>query len=254
MTAQPPARCNEDPQRFPELGYCVYREGLSAAELARYSHLVMTLADEGKLGEPHFYYDDWRNLCCHPRILDALEAVLGPAIILFFSSVFMKQAHDNQRVEWHQDNTYWPSVSGTDVVTVWVALDDVDEANSCMNVVPRSHEGYRELEMLDLSDLSGAMLKQKVAVTSQMEADAVPMVLEAGQISIHDSFLIHGSSPNRSDRRRAGYTIRYGNALTTAIDLTRHTYGDLPQLPVYYVRGDGAGLRDNYQDLRAGRP
>ena len=107
--------------------------------------------------------------------------------------------------------------------------------------------------MLDVEDLSGAMLKQKVAVTSQMESDAVPMVLEAGQISIHDSFLIHGSSPNCSDRRRAGYTIRYGNALTTTIDPARHTYGDLPQLPVYYVRGDDAGLRDNYRDLRAGR-
>ena len=63
------------------------------------------------------------------------------------------------------------------------------------------HEGYRELEMLDVENLSGAMLKRKVAVSSRMEADAVPLVLEAGQLSIHDSFLIHGSSPNHSDRR-----------------------------------------------------
>ena len=192
---------NEDPGRFPELGYCLFRDGLSADVVARYSALVDVLFAENKRGEPHFHSDVWRNLCCHPPILDAVEAVLGAELILFFSSVFMKQPHDNQRVDWHQDNTYWPSVSGTDVVTVWVALDDVDESNSCMNVVPRSHEGYRELEMLDVEDLSGAMLRRKVEVTEQMEADAVPMALAAGQISIHDSFLVHGSSPNRSGRR-----------------------------------------------------
>ena len=254
MTSHSSIACNEDPGRFPELGYCVFREGLGMDEVTRYSELMEgTLVPAGRLGEPHFDHDAWLALCCHPSILAALEAALGtPGIVLFFSSVFVKQPRDLARVEWHQDNTYWPSVSGTDVVTVWVALDDVDEENSCMKVIPRTQAGYPEMEMLDVSEPEGAMLSRTVAVTPEMEAAAVPMILKAGQFSIHDSFLIHGSAPNRSDRRRAGYTIRYGNAMTTAIDGPAHTYGDLPELPVYYVRGNGAGLRDGYVDLRNG--
>jgi hypothetical protein len=245
--------CNEDPARFPELGYCIYREGLSPQELTTYSAYVDDALTAGRpLGEMHAFDASWRLLCCHPKILRALQFCLAtPELILFFSSAFVKRPHDAKRVEWHQDNTYWPAISGTDVVTVWVALDDVDEDNSCMHVVPRSHEGYRELEMLPVEDKAGAMLGRRVEITDQMSASAVPLVLNTGQFSIHDSHLVHGSGPNHSARRRAGYTIRYGNALTTKVDVALHKYGDHEALPVYYVRGDGAGLHEGYEDVRA---
>ena len=99
--------------------------------------------------------------------------------------------------------------------------------------------------------MTGSMLTSKVETTPAMEATAVPLIMKVGEISIHDSFILHGSDPNRSDRRRAGYTIRYGNALTTSIDVAKHnTDSDGPPLPVYYVKGSGEGLRDGYQDIR----
>jgi len=244
--------CNEDPARFTDLGYCIYRDGLAPQELTTYSTYVDDALTAGRpLGEMHAFDATWRSLCCHPKILRALETCLTtPELILFFSSAFVKQPHDAKRVDWHQDNTYWPAISGTDVVTVWVALDDVDEENSCMNVVPRSHEGYRELEMLPVEEEAGAMLGRRVEITDQMSASAVPLVLRTGQFSIHDSHLVHGSAPNHSARRRAGYTIRYGNAQTTRVDLKLHKYGDHESLPVYYVSGDGAGLHEGYEDVR----
>mgnify|MGYP001177391863 FL=1 len=244
---------NEDPSRFPELGYCLFRDGLSPAALEPYSAYVDEALAEGRpLGEMHAFVASWRSLCCHPKILRALEASLGtPELILFFSSAFVKQPHDAKRVDWHQDNTYWPAISGTDVVTVWIALDDVDEENSCMNVVPRSHVGYRELEMIPVEEEKGAMLGRRVEVTAEMSSSAVPMILKTGEFSIHDSHLVHGSAPNHSSRRRGGYTIRYGNALTTKVDLALHKYGDHEALPVYYVRGEGTGLHDGYVDVRA---
>ena len=219
---------NEDPSRFPELGYCLFRDGLSPAALEPYSTYVDEALAEGRpLGEMHAFVASWRSLCCHPKILRALEASLGtPELILFFSSAFVKQPHDAKRVDWHQEN-------------------------SCMNVVPRSHAGYRELEMIPVEEEKGAMLGRRVEVTAEMSSSAVPMILKAGEFSIHDSHLVHGSAPNHSSRRRGGYTIRYGNALTTKVDLALHKYGDHEALPVYYVRGEGTGLHDGYVDVRA---
>ena len=180
-----------------------------------------------------------------------MASILGPELVLFYSSAFVKRPRDGKHVDWHQDNTYWSTVTGHDVVTVWLALDDVDEGNACMQVIPGSHRGHDAKSMKEVAARNGAMLTQEVDVTEAEIATAVPVVLKAGAFSIHDSFLLHGSGPNDSDRRRAGYTIRYGYALTTAIRQAEHRYGNHPPLPIYYVRGTGAGMRDGYVDARS---
>ena len=76
--------CNTDPARFDELGYCVFRQGLSADEVRSYSDLFATsLAANEMKGEPHYYSQAWLDLCCHPSVLDAIETILGPELILF---------------------------------------------------------------------------------------------------------------------------------------------------------------------------
>ena len=65
---------------------------------------------------------------------------------------------------------------------------------------------------------------------------------------IHDSFIIHGSGPNRSARRRAGLTLRFANAATVAVDLAKHGK------PVYYVEGDGSSMADGLRDISRGKP
>ena len=70
--------------------------------------------------------------------------------------------------------------------------------------------------------------------------------MQAGSMSIHDSYVLHGSDPNTSDRRRAAYTMRYANARTVAVDTEAHW------VPVYLVRGEGGPNAERYIDLRPG--
>jgi ectoine hydroxylase-related dioxygenase (phytanoyl-CoA dioxygenase family) len=166
-------------------------------------------------------------------------------VVLLMSHLIVKPAADGLAVAWHQDNTYWPSVHGTDVLTAWLALDQVDLGNACMQVIPRSQAGHPALEKIPTGGQD--LLKVTVQVDAAMVSAAVPIELARGEFSLHDSFIIHGSGPNTSARRRAGFTMRYANPATVRVDLDRHWN------PVYYLRGDGRSLLPGMVDLRPGR-
>ena len=239
---------NTDSGRFTADGYCFFPDIFGRDEVAAMQHALEVATCAGFLdrdqyyGEPHTREVFWLEVCSHPRLLDAVEAVLGPNLILVFSSMFIKMPRDGMSVAWHQDNNYWPSVHGTDVVTVWLALDDADVENAAMSVIPGSHQGHREMETV----LSGEteMLRKKVPVTPEMEAGAVMLEMKAGSVSMHDSYILHGSQANDSGRRRAGYTIRYCSTDTAWVDMEEHP------IPVFLVRGDRGVRGERYTDLR----
>jgi non-haem Fe2+, alpha-ketoglutarate-dependent halogenase len=150
-------------------------------------------------------------LTTHPALLEAVESVLGPDFFLLATHFFCKYGEGEQAskfVAWHQDVTYWGLEPAT-AVTVWLAIDDADEENGCMRVIPGSHvAGIREHSK---ADRAGNLLSinQEVPVTEDEEASAVNLPLKAGFASLHEGCLIHGSLPNRSTRRRCGLTLRY---------------------------------------------
>ena len=88
------------------------------------------------------------------------------------------------------------------------------------------------------------MLKNKVPVTPEMKAGAVMLEMTAGSVSMHDSYILHGSQANDSGRRRAGYTIRYCSTDTAWVDMEEHP------IPVFLVRGDRGVRGERYTDLR----
>lgn len=112
-------------------------------------------------------------------------------------------------VSWHQDASYWPFTPAR-TVTLWLAVDDADRENGCMQVLPKTHT----LGMLDF-DMSGAnensVLPQKIKRAEEYGAPAY-FELKAGEISLHADMLVHGSEINHSNRRRCGLTIRYANS------------------------------------------
>ena len=247
---------NIDPAQFRELGYCLFPDVLTREEADGTRQmlddaLATTLPlPEGRgsaldrpeyVGEPHARDTHWLDLCRHPRILDAIESVLGPNLILVYSSVFIKLPNSATRVGWHQDNPYWPSVHGNDVITLWLAVDCADAGNSAMKVIPGSHTGWEELETVEAGE--DEMLSKKIAVSGDQEASAVTLEMAAGSLSIHDSFILHGSDANASARRRAGYTIRYGSTDTAWIDMDTHPH------PVFLVRGQAGSRGDRYTGL-----
>ena len=246
-------------QSFQDDGYIIVRDVLTIREVEatriELDDLIRRRCEGGdgrdavrpeRLTEPHVEEDGdfWLRLCLHPKVLDAAESALGPDLLLIMSHLIVKRPEDGLAVDWHQDNTYWESIEGTDVITVWLAIDDVDEENACMCVIPRSHDGYKHMEMVETQ---GTLLDRKVEVTAEMEASSVPMILKGGDLSIHDSFILHNSKANTSSRRRAGYTMRYANARSTRVDVKNHW------VPVYLARGDCDNWRGRYRDGRPDR-
>jgi len=159
---------------------------------------------------PHFYHPELMRWLLHPAVLDLVEPITGPDIVLFSSHFICKPAGDGRRVPWHEDSAYWRGQwDPMEVVTVWLAIDDSDLANGCMHVVPRSHrDGYSEYA--DLSER--AVFGSEIKAGSFDASTAVPCILKAGECSLHHAKAIHGSAANASPRRRCGYTMRFISA------------------------------------------
>lgn len=159
---------------------------------------------------PHFYHPELMRWLMHQAVLDLVEPITGPDILLFSSHFISKPAGDGRRVPWHEDSAYWRGQwDPMDVVTVWLAIDDSDLGNGCMHVVPRTHgNGYS-----DYTDLSEkAVFSNEIKAGTFDERSAVPCILKAGECSLHHAKAIHGSAVNTSSRRRSGYTMRFISA------------------------------------------
>ena len=189
------------------------------------------------------------DLCRHPEILDMVEQLIGPDIVLWGSQLFCKPAGDGQAVPWHQDGQYWP-LDPMATVTVRIAFDGSTPENGCMRYIPGSHKS-RRLEHHEFTSAAHMALKQQIPDID--ESQAVDDVLQPGMLSIHDVFLLHGSAENRSTRRRSDYAIRYMPATTRYVrDPDLPTNRNAPahinyvNRPLWLVRGvDRAG--NDYQ-------
>ncbi len=183
------------------------------------------------------------DCACHPDILDAVEQVMGPDLILWGSQVFSKPSGDGMAIPWHQDGQYWP-VRPLRTVTVWIAIDPATVDNGCLRVIPGTHtSGHLPHET---TDAEGLALNQGLAGVDESKARDV--TLEPGQFSLHDVFLIHGSNANTSGQRRCGYAIRYMPASSLfdrsipPIRIARNQVIDFQKRPIWLVRGqDRAG-------------
>lgn len=150
-----------------------------------------------------------------PEIVEMVGQVLGGDFALWNSSLFAKPAYTGSRTPWHQDGEYWP-IRPIATCTAWIALDDSTPENGCLRVINGSHR-QRRLFRHKTNDGPGLSLNQELEPAEYDEKDARDIVLEAGQLSLHDVFLIHGSEPNKSPKPRRGMTLRF-MPLTSVFD------------------------------------
>ena len=141
-----------------------------------------------------------------PRVLDPVAQLIGPNILCWSTIFWIKDAGSKQFVDWHQDNTYW-GLSSRKVVTAWFALSDASEQAGCMGVIPGTHVGDT-LTHEDTYDENN-MLTRGQRITNLDPSRAVLMPLRAGQMSLHNYCLAHGSGPNLSDDRRMGVSMHF---------------------------------------------
>jgi ectoine hydroxylase-related dioxygenase (phytanoyl-CoA dioxygenase family) len=183
---------------------------------------------EGVRGDSRFL-----DLARDPRIVDLVAGVIGDDIVLWGCHVFCKPAGDGYETPWHPDGHYWP-IRPLANCTVWVALEPSTIENGCLRVIPRSHRAHVLHEHLheDRSDLT---LSQRMAAGTFDEAQAVDIELEAGQMSLHDVYMIHGAQPNRSRNRRTGVALRYMPA-TSVFDRALNPVGGRSGVPVDFTR------------------
>jgi ectoine hydroxylase-related dioxygenase (phytanoyl-CoA dioxygenase family) len=171
-----------------------------------------------------FLYD----ICMNGIILDYVEDLLGPDFYLWGSNFFIKEPRSLSTVGWHQDAYYWP-LDPHESLTVWLAFDDSTVENGAMRVIPGSHETGL-LKHVRVGD-TGSVLMLECERGQFREDVAVPVTLHAGEVSIHEDKLVHGSPGNPSPFRRAGLTVRYSRT-NVKCDLSVN-----PNFKTYLCRG-----------------
>lgn len=179
-----------------------YRRNLEAFE-AEYGAVMKT----PYRNKPHLVFKWANELIRNPKILDAVEDLLGPDLLVWGSSFFIKEAHDPAYVSWHQDSTYW-GLSHPDIVTAWVALSVSDVPSGAMRVVPGSHL-KDQLPHRDTFAQNNLLTRGQEVAVDVDEKLVVDITLSPGEMSFHHVRIVHGSEPNRADDRRMGYAIRY---------------------------------------------
>ncbi|MEO1109737.1 MAG: phytanoyl-CoA dioxygenase family protein [Pseudomonadota bacterium] len=142
------------------------------------------------------------------RILDAVEGVLGPDIMIWSAEFFIKEPQTKQTVGMHQDLTYWGMGETPDQVTAWIALSPATVQSGCMDFVRGSHKNPILPHTDTYSETNLLSRGQEVAVDVS-EDDKTHIELKPGQMSLHHGLTIHGSGPNASNDRRIGLAIRY---------------------------------------------
>ncbi len=161
------------------------------ARFCRKAHLLFTFLD---------------CLVHHPNILDAVEGILGPNLLCWNTTFFMKEAGTGNYVSWHQDANYW-GLSAPEVITAWVALSDAPVESGPMRFIPGSHRyTYPHRDTFAAQNLLSRGQEIEVEVD---ESKAVQTHLKAGEFSLHHVMLVHSSRPNTSPDRRLGFAIRY---------------------------------------------
>jgi len=187
---------------MPESEAAEYRSRLEAYEAG--NKLIMETALRNK---PHLVFTWINELIRDPRILDAVEDIIGPNILAWGSNFFIKDPHDPAFISWHQDSTYW-GLSRPDVVTAWLALSEVTVENGAMRMLPGSHL-IDQLPHVDTFAENNLLTRGQEVQVDVDESKTVDLPLKPGEMSLHHVRTVHGSSPNPTETRRIGLAIRY---------------------------------------------
>ena len=205
---------NEAVQQYRRDGYYFPVPVLSSEEAARFRRCLEQ--HEAQTGQP--LQGNWRHkshllftwadeLVHHPKVLDAVEEVIGPDILCWTTNFFIKEANSPGFVSWHQDSTYW-GLDPDEVITAWVAFTEVTPENGYMQFIPGSHM-VAQLPHVDTFHKDNLLTRGQEIAVEVDKSKAVGIALHAGEMSLHHIKLVHGSEANRSNDRRIGLAIRY---------------------------------------------
>ncbi|HUN40268.1 MAG TPA: phytanoyl-CoA dioxygenase family protein [Acetobacteraceae bacterium] len=155
----------------------------------------------------HLLFSWMDELVRHPKVLDAVESIIGPNILIYHLTSWLKEPHEASHVSWHQDGTYF-GLEPFEQITAWIALTDATPDMGCIKVLPGSHViGQRPHKD---TFTPGNLLSRGQTIEHRLDYTKCELMpLKAGQISLHHTHIVHSSEPNRTERRRIGIGVSY---------------------------------------------
>lgn len=203
-------------------GYVSGIELISPADaIAHRERLEKAEAEFGNMhykSKAHTFLTSPLELATMPAMLDVVEQMIGPDILLYNVTYIIKEANSPSHVSWHQDLTYW-GLSHDDQVSAWLALSPATAKSGCMRMIPGSHtSGVHKHET---SEDETNVLLQSQTIKGVDESNAVMCPLQPGEASFHHGWTLHASMPNNSNDRRIGLNIQY---LASHVRQTKHDH------------------------------
>jgi non-heme Fe2+,alpha-ketoglutarate-dependent halogenase len=173
--------------------------------LAEMKHLLGL--DMERLPSCELYFPWAHDLAFHPRVLAAVAEILGPDVVSWGTLVLDKPPRSRVYVSWHQDGAYASFLNGSPAVSAWIALTDSTVESGCMRVVRETHrQPVKHTELVTRDNLLKDGQTAEVAIDENRVED---VILKAGEMSLHDANIIHGSNPNASGHHRIGFIARF---------------------------------------------
>ncbi len=157
---------------------------------------------------PHLVLPGVHALVRDSRILDPVESLMGPDLLLWSAGFFIKEPRTTDFVGWHQDLRYWGLDDSSREITAWIALGDVTRDNGAMRFIPQSHR-HGMVEHRDTWRESNQLSRGQELAVDVDESQAIDVELKSGDMSLHHGSLHHSSPANASHARRIGLTLRF---------------------------------------------
>ena len=147
------------------------------------------------------------DICTNKKVLDSVELVIGPNILIQSADIFIKPPNVLKHINLHQDANYW-GLEPFELVTGWIALTDVFPENGCMYYLPKSHL-LNKIHHTETFDKNSDLTRGQEIDINIDKYKQVPVILNAGQMALHHCLLAHGSGPNHTEKYRVGIAVRY---------------------------------------------
>ena len=239
---------SEEIKRYKEEGYLIPNFQMSEKDLLEIEELHNSLIEKFPKFRNYcpavlLHDESFLKYCFNEKILNIIEQLIGKNFALWNSSFFAKPALNGHATPWHQDGQYWP-IRPLATCSVWLAIDDATSENGCLKFIKGSHKD-KKLKKHKINKSEKLTLNQELLKSEYLEKNSVDLILQRGQISLHDVYMIHGSEENKSQNSRRAMTMRF--MPTTSIFDHRFVFNtrDFSITKIYQARGKDVSMKNN---------
>ena len=155
----------------------------------------------------HYISPIFDKVVHNSKILDSVEDIIGTNILVGGTTLFIKDPDQKGFVSFHQDAKYI-GFEPHNWVTAWLAITDSNEENGCMRMWSGTHKEDLKVHEEKFNDNQGNLLTRGQTIENVPIEKTEPIILKAGQMSLHHPRTVHGSGINRSNKRRIGFVIQ----------------------------------------------